>query len=155
MKFSITTVLLLILSIAIALGWYVDRQRLEYRVQQLTESATKSELNGALFGRASALTILAGGYARKPGSFEGQVGQELIPLVAHLWRGETELDHAFGVGTAKGYASQALLALKCSDSQQFLDLAAIEIGAEKWPEFDRTTNDYAKLKLFVDGALAQ
>ena len=155
MKFPTQSLFGLTLIAGLACGWYADRHRLNGMVRDLAEREDVARGTGSLYGRVSSLTMAARGYETNPESIKWYIDAETIPLVSELHQCINELDIYFGDGTAKDCAARALKHLKCEDADSFFRKAAADLGTDKWPEFEKGTYEYDRLKAFVEECLGE
>ena len=139
MKFPTQSLFGLTLIAGLACGWYADRHRLNGMVRDLAEREDVARGTGSLYGRVSSLTMAARGYETNPESIKWYIDAETIPLVSELHQCINELDIYYGDGTAKDCAARA----------------AADLGTDKWPEFEKGTYEYDRLKAFVEECLGE
>ena len=157
-RFSILSVLVVIVLVALTLGWYVDRQRLTKQLQSITagrDSAVDNAIGVTSRTTQARCHILAERHAQKfPGKLREVIQSDLLYDITEVWRDRTDINED-EANQAYNLAYDALLLLNIDSPDKFMATCKKRFDdPEMWPEFhDQNHEDYASIEEFVRESL--
>ena len=157
-RFSILSVLVVIVLVALTLGWYVDRQRLTKQLQSITaehDSAVDNAIGVTYRTTQARCHILAERHAQKfPGKLRESLQSDLLYDITQVWRDRTDINED-EANQAYNLAYDALLLLNIDSPDKFMATCKERYDVpEMWPEFhDQNHEDYASIEEFIRESL--
>lgn len=155
MRFKISTLLLLIVVVALAIGWILERRNHKTELQSAIEA---QELLTQTYAIVSQKRILE----RFPdqGALPERVDQSLLNLVLFVYENGKKIDALVALKNEKYNASdvakQLLSALKCESAESYLEsIADYKEAGERFKVYtEADSSQRAQLKKFLESAIA-
>lgn len=157
-RFSILSILGVVVLVALALAWYVDRQHLTKQLKDVIaerDSAVDTAIGVTYRTTEARCHILAERRAQKfPGKLREVIQSDLLYDVTQVWRDRDDINDD-EENQAFNLAHDALLLLQIDSPDRFMETCKERYDdPELWPEFhDQNHENYSSIKEFVRESL--
>ena len=156
MKFTSKTLFLIFASLAVCLGWWVDRTRLSAQLDKKSEEIVSAAEGGMWWGLAEHSRQYSIEIKGAPEALTTYNRRKLTTMIFWLFRFETKVDQ--GADLVGGQSStritrELLDELECTSHEQFMGHFA-ERFEDQFTEFcDENTEEYLSLEQFISKSL--